>query len=92
MSKPTKPAAVALADSPADYAKLADYYDAEMQLLFPTYKGFQHHLDTVQAELEESGALIRVGKLLCAHKARFWPEFKAAHAAAALARRASTTT
>lgn len=88
MSKPTKPAASVLADSPADYAKLADYFDAELGPLFSTWKAFQHHLETVQSDLEDSGALIRVGKLLYAHRTRFWPEFKAAHAAAAKRRTA----
>lgn len=79
------PPSLDVRDSPADYAKLGDYFDAELAppKLFENYKQFLHHLAPVQTELEASGALTRVGKLLYAHRHRFWPEFVEVHREAA---------
>jgi hypothetical protein len=81
--------AAASQDAPAAYARLSDYYDEELRPIFATYKVFQHHLDSVQDELEACGALIRIGKLLYVHRARFWPEFRQAHTNAAQRRAAA---
>lgn len=78
-------------DSPTDYAKLGDYFDEELAppKLFENFKQFQHHLTVVQSNLEATGALTRIGKLLYVHRRRFWPEFIVAHREAAH-RRASS--
>jgi hypothetical protein len=83
------PPAAVIPDKPGDYARLADYFDEALQPLFDTFKSFQHHLDAVQDDLEASGALIRIGKLLYVNRATFWPAFKQAHAMAAQQRAAA---
>lgn len=66
---------------PSDYQPLGDYFDENLQPLFGTYKAFEHHLAPVRDELEEDGALARVGRLLNVHKPTFWPKFLAAQRA-----------
>jgi hypothetical protein len=90
MKTTAQPTAAASLDTPGEYARLSDYYDEALQPhLFDSYKAFLHHLDTVQDELEACGAVIRIGKLLYVHKARFWPEFRKAHAATSQRRAAA---
>jgi len=79
MSKRIEAPPQAAPTQPGDYQPLGDYFDENLQPLFGTYKAFEHHLAVVRSELEEEGALARVGRLLYVHRERFWPEFVAAH-------------
>jgi hypothetical protein len=74
MPKRTQPSS-----APSDYARISDYYDENLRLLFSTYRSFEHHLEPVRPALEDAEVLVRIGKLLYVHRTRFWPAFQQAH-------------
>lgn len=82
---PAKAVPLVALDSPSDFAKIATYFDEQLAppKLFENFKQFQHHLTLVQPDLEATGALTRIGKLIYVHRGRFWPEFVRAHREAA---------
>lgn len=75
-------AAAAGPPHPRDLAHLARYFETELQgSVYDDLRSFRNALAPVQDELEDCGALVRLGRSLYVHLPTFWAAYLEAHRA-----------